>query len=227
MRLGMQCGRLLPEGAACGEDDDGAVGVLEEVGIVIRRIGADDPFLRRPRISASPEFELHPRRDVPHALVFGCGERGGVVEVHGLRVGVVDLQRPFAVGRLAELPDDRSAECGKKLLGDVQLDVANQVVDELPDLLSAQAFLLRISVPGIAKVGSIEGQVDVLREAADGIEGLGERCATLENEGGCVLGLFEQAAQGPADPEVLFDDRVREAPSRAGFPEQGGTVSGG
>lgn len=43
----------------------------------------------------------------------------------------------------------------------------------------------------------------------------------------CVGRLLEQAAQDLADPEVLFDDGVCDAARRAGFPEQGGTISGG
>lgn len=48
-----------------------------------------------------------------------------------LRVIGVDRERPFSVLRLAELPDDRRTKGWKQLLGDVFLDVADQVLDEL------------------------------------------------------------------------------------------------
>src|SRR3546814_15905909 len=73
-------------------------------------------------------------------------------------------------------------------------------------------------VADVAKVGAIEGQIDVFGEAADRAERLGKRRAALEDQDGSVLSLqAEKPLQGPADPEVLFDDRVDDPSTCAGL----------
>lgn len=52
------------------------------------------------------------------------------MEVDRLRVGSIDLQRPLAVGRPAELVDDRGAERREQFFGDVTLDVADEMVNQ-------------------------------------------------------------------------------------------------
>lgn len=53
------------------------------------------------------------------------------------------------------------------------LDIAYQVFDELVRLLPADSLHFGIAVARVAEVGSIEGQIDILGEAADGAERLG------------------------------------------------------
>ena len=68
------------------------------------------------------------------------------MEVDGLGVAGVDLQRPLAVGRLAELFDDCGAKRREKFLGDVPLNVADQVVNKPGCLLLADPLLFGIAI---------------------------------------------------------------------------------
>src|SRR3546814_18011018 len=93
----------------------------------------------------------------------------------------------------------------------MRLDVANQVVDELSRLLPADALFLGITVADVAKVGAIEGQIDVFGEAADRAERLGKRRAAIEDPDGRVTSLkAETPLQGPAHPDIIFNDRVAD-----------------
>ena len=94
------------------------------------------------------------------------------MEVHGLRIARVDLQRPLALCRLAEMFGDRRTKGGQQLLGNVLRNVADEILDELARLLPADPFLFRIAIPGVTEIGAIEGQVNVLGEAADRAERL-------------------------------------------------------
>jgi len=62
-----------------------------------------------------------------------------------------------------------------------------------------------------AQRGGGKAEVDVLREPVDDVEDLGERGAALEDAGWTQIGCGEDAAEEPADPEVLFDDELRDA----------------
>ncbi len=92
MRLGVQRRGFFPEGAPRRQHRHSAIRVLEEVRIVIRRIGVDDLLFDRPWIAARAELQLYPRRDVGHAFILLLGQRGRVVKVHGLTIALVDLQ---------------------------------------------------------------------------------------------------------------------------------------
>jgi len=98
------------------------------------------------------------------------GQRGRIMEVHGLRIARVDLQRPFALCRFAEMFGDRPTEGGQQLLGDVLRNVADEIVDELARRLRADPFLFRIAITGVTEIGAIEGKVNVLGEAAERAE---------------------------------------------------------
>ncbi len=74
-----------------------------------------------------------------------------------------------------------------QFLGDMPFDVAHQLLDELVRLLLADPLVFGIALARVAEVGSIEGQVDVLGEAADGAERFGQGRPALENEGGSLL----------------------------------------
>lgn len=76
--------------------------------------------------------------------------------------------------RLAKLFDDRGAQRRDKLLSDVARDVADQLLDQASRLLLADRFLLGIAVAGISEFCAVERKVNVLGEAADGTERLGE-----------------------------------------------------
>jgi hypothetical protein len=119
---------------------------------------ANGSLLDGPGIAARAEFELHARRDVGHALIFGDGQCRRIVEVDRLGVAGVNPQFPLAVGRLAKLFDDRGSERREKFIGNVTLDVADQIVDQPGRLLLAYLLPLGIAIADITEFCTIERQ---------------------------------------------------------------------
>lgn len=104
------------------------------------------------------------------------------MEVYRLRVVGIDHQRPLAFGRRAKLLGNGGAKSGKELVGEVLLDIPHQVFNQLTGFFSANSVLLRIPIAAVAKVGPVEGQVDVFRKPSDRAERFGKRRAALEDE---------------------------------------------
>lgn len=95
------------------------------------------------------------------------------MEVHRLRIVGVNLQGPLTLVRLAELRHDHGSKRWEQLFGDVVLDIVHQILDELVCLLPADSLCLGISVTRVAKVGAVEGQIDVFGKAPDRAERFG------------------------------------------------------
>ena len=150
------------------------------------------------------------------ALSVMCG--GGRLKRAGLRARRPFVPLFFASGDVAQF--DWS-------YGNVSFNVAYQMFNQLGGLVLPKAFLLRVAITGVAKLGTVKGKVDVFGKSPDRVEGLRKRCSPFEDQRRCrAFRQGEYAPQGPADPEVFFDDRVGNTPTGTGFPKECGTLGG-
>jgi len=132
MGLSMHGRGFFPESAPRRQNRNSRIGIAEEVRKILGCVGANDLGLNGLGIAASPELKLRARRDIGHALIVCRRKRRRIVEVHRLSVGVIDHKQPLAISRLAQLLNDCSTQGRNEFVGDMPLDVRDQVIDELP-----------------------------------------------------------------------------------------------
>jgi hypothetical protein len=69
----------------------------------------------------------------------------------------------------------------EQLGGNVSFNVAYQMFNQLGGLVLSKAFLLRVAITGVAKLGTVKGKVDVFGKSPDRVEGLRKRCSPFED----------------------------------------------
>ena len=98
--------------------------------------------------------------------------------------------------------------------GDVGLTSQPDGFETSPALLAAQGVQF-CHLSGLSQIATENRDVDVLGEAGDQAEGLGQGSAPLEQEPRSASSQsVEQGIQGPADPEVLLDVLNRRTQAR-------------
>lgn len=98
------------------------------------------------------------------------------------------------------------------------------VVVRLDRLARSLSHLLEVlkGLEGKGAHQAVEGKVDVFGEALDGAIDLRERGSSLEDQSRPLVGRGEQPPERPADPEILLDNRRREAAPRRRLVEEFG-----
>jgi len=204
----MQDDDLVPEGALGLYGGHVAYGEIQRRQVVrnvwrdrCRNVGVE----RRLRTG----LDFHGGADV----VVGCGRDGGIPEQQGLAVFVVRIE--FQVE--AAIGNDGSGDLSefiRQWAGDVGLTSQPDGFKTSPALLAAQGVQF-CHLSGLSQIATENRDVDVLGEAGDQAEGLGQGSAPLEQEPRSASSQsVEQGIQGPADPEVLLDVLNRRTQAR-------------
>jgi len=149
------------------------------------------------------------------------------MEIHRLRVIRVYLDRPAAVGGIAQMAREFRVQGGKQPFGNMRFDIRHQIRNQPRRFILSKPFLLRVPFAAISQFCPVKGEVDILGEPTDRVIGLGQRGAAFEHQRRGFPGRQrEDPPQGPANPEVLLDDRVGDATTSGGFAKECGTVRG-
>ena len=221
MVLGMQDGCLLPERARQLERGNLAVPIRER-----RREVIDDPcsygvLLCGPLIGERAEFEFYLASQIVEPATFGRR----VFEVHDGRAcdGIVFVAQP---GCQAPTPskviDDRRFEAGHEerpcALAALRLHSGQGHVPQCTTFQPLEDRLISTYKRWRHR------QIDVFREAVDDTIDLRQRRTTLEDQVRRQLGVGEEKAEQPADPEVFLDHDTRRRHPGRGLCEGEGTA---
>jgi hypothetical protein len=144
-----------------------------------------------------------------------------------LRVTVIGIEHYLPSILCAECALNRDRQLGKGDGFDIGLRGGFERLGAAIPFLAAYPVLHRREGIGDQRRITPDSEVDILREPLDDAIGFGQGRAALECQMLRESGRLAQAAQRPADPEILFDDDRRDIAPRRRLIDEGEAIIGG